>query len=61
MAAKHVDAPAPPLDEQVRAVGENILAYRYWLARRLGATDQQLLKLIAIDPVVRRYGLTIAD
>jgi hypothetical protein len=61
MAAKHVDAPAPPLDVQVRAVGENILAYRYWLARRLGATDQQLLRLIAIDPVVRRYGLTIAD
>ena len=57
MAAKHVDAPAPPVDQQVRAVGENILAYRYWLARRLGASDNRLLRLIALDPVVRRYGV----
>lgn len=61
MAAKHVDAPAPPVDQQLRAIGENILAYRYWLARRLGSTDGQLLRLIRLDPVVRRYGLTITD
>lgn len=61
MAAKHVDAQSPPVVEQVRAIGENILAYRYWLARRLGATDKQLLRLISIDPVVRRYGLNTGE
>lgn len=61
MAAKHVDAQSPPVEEQVRAIGENILAYRYWLARRLGATDKQLLRLISIDPVVRRYGLNTGE
>ena len=61
MAAKHVDAPAPDAEQEVRAVGENVLAYRYWLARRLGATDLQLLQRISLDPVVRRYGLTIAS
>jgi len=60
MAAKHVDAPAPTLDQQLQAVGENILAYRYWLARRLGATDRQLLRRVSVDPVVRRYGLAVA-
>jgi hypothetical protein len=61
MAAKHVDAPASPVDQQLHAIGENILAYRYWLARRLGATDSQLLRLISLDPVVRRYGLAVAE
>lgn len=57
MAAKHVDAASPPVDQQLRAIGENILAYRYWLARRLGASDTKLLRRISIDPVVLRYGL----
>lgn len=61
MAAKHVDAPSPPIDQQRRAIGENILAYRYWLARRLGATDSQLLRLLSLDPVVRRYGLEVVE
>lgn len=61
MAAKHVDAQPPPIDQQVRAIGENILAYRYWIARRLGATDKELLRLISIDPVVRRYGLNTGE
>jgi hypothetical protein len=42
MAAKHSDAPQPPFDEQIRALDENILAFRYWLARRLGVPDETL-------------------
>lgn len=57
MAAKHVDADAPPFDDQMRALGENILAFRYWLGKRLGASDKALKHLLSLDPVVRRFRL----
>lgn len=57
VAAKHVDADEPSHEDQLRALGENILAFRYWLGKRLGASDTALGHLINLDPVVQRFRL----
>jgi len=59
MAAKHSDAVQPPIEEQFRALGENILALRYWIARRLGASHKNLAVGLGLDSVVRGFGLPV--
>lgn len=59
MAAKHVDAIAPPLEEQFQSLGESLLAFRAWLAVRLGASPDVIRRLAPADSVVRRFGLVI--
>jgi hypothetical protein len=59
MASKHSDAVQPSIDEQWSALGENILAIRYWIARRIGVSHRALKRNLSLDPVVRRYGLNV--
>lgn len=53
ISAKHIDAAQPANEDLARALRENILAIRYWLGKRLGASDPAMQPRLPFDRVGR--------